>query len=158
MSWIVRDLWSTLETKRGEYAAVRATNMIRTYEIINRIAFEVGQRWGVFLQLNFPAGRDPPGLVGLGHRDLSILVHRDRTEFDTVSRPEVKEAFGRLKPLGFDEERFGDQGFRVKLSDGLIDCLASGVHLWCELTPSVLQVLDWLFPKAYGLNPPETVH
>jgi hypothetical protein len=132
--------------------------MIRAYEIINRIAFEVGQRWEVFLQLNFPPGREPPGSVGLGHRDITILVRRDRTKFETASQSEVKEAFEQLGPLSFDEARFGYEGFRVQLSSGMIDCLPGGIHLWCEITPAVLQVLDWLFPKAYELNPPETVH
>ena len=132
--------------------------MMRAYEIINKIAFDVGQRWEVFLQLNFPPGRDPPGLIGLGHRDLTILVHRDRTKFDNASQAEVKAAFEQLNPLGIDEARFGYEGFRVELESGRIDCLPGGIHLWCELTPEILQMLDWLFPKTYGLSPPEKAH
>ena len=114
----------------------------------------MGQHWGVFLQLNFPPGRDPPGLVGLGHRDLTILVHRERKKFDTVSQTEIIAVFEQLTPLDLDEVRFGYEGFRAELESGRIDCLPGGVHLWCELTPDVLRVLDWLFPNAYGLKPP----
>lgn len=154
----MRDLWSTLDSRRAEYENLIDRDMMQAYEAINRIGSEVGSRWSVFLQLNFPPGRDPVGLSGLGHRDLTILVHRDRRKFENVSQAEVMQAFEQLKPLSFDEARFGYEGFRVKLSDGRIDCLPGGVHLWCEITPGVLQMLDWLFTKGYGLSPPQTAH
>ena len=158
MSWIVRDLWSSLDARRAEYQDLIEKDMIRAYEMINRIGSEVGARWSVFLQINFPPGRDLLGLSGLGHRDLTILVHRDRKKFENVSQAEIKQAFEQLKPLSFDEARFGYEGFRVKLSDGRIDCLPGGVHLWCEITPGVLHVLDWLFTSGYGLSPSPTVY
>lgn len=158
MSWIVRDLWSTLDARRADYQDLTERDMIRAYEMINRIGSEVGARWSVFIQLNFPPGRDPPILSGLGHRDLTILVHRDRKQFENVSQAEIKNAFEQLKPLSFDEARFGYEGFRVKIASGRIDCLPGGIHLWCEITPGVLQVLDWLFVNGYGLSPPQTVH
>ncbi len=119
MSWIVRDLWKTLETRRGEYSILLAENLLQE----------------------------------IGHRDLSMLIHRDRKEFQNVSEDEVKQAFKSLNPLSFDSAGFGYQGFRVRLSSGRIDCLPGGVHLWCEISPEVLNVLDWLFTKAYGMRP-----
>jgi len=82
-----------------------------------------------------------------------MLIHRDRKEFQNVSEDEVKQAFKSLNPLSFDSAGFGYQGFRVRLSSGRIDCLPGGVHLWCEISPEVLNVLDWLFTKAYGMRP-----
>ena len=153
MSWIVNDLWEALEARRGEYEDLVQKDMIRTFEIVNQIASEVGGRWGVFIQLNFPPGHQNPSVPGLGHRDLTLLVYRDRKKFDMVTEPEVKRAFGPLSPLSFDGAGFGYEGFRVRLPAGRIDCLPGGVHLWCEITSEVLRFLDWLFTNAYELTP-----
>lgn len=153
MSWIIKDLWKSLELRQSEYASLlNDDNRIRAYEIINRIASDVGTKWSVFLQLNFPPGQF--GLISsdLGHRNLTMLVFRDRKKFSDVSEFEVKHAFDSLDPIAIDSSGFGYEGFRVRLSSGRIDCLPGGVHLWCEITPKVLEVLDWLFMNAYGMK------
>jgi hypothetical protein len=103
--------------------------------------------------LNFPPGHLSPRVLGLGHRNLSVLVYRSREKFSPVSEAEVKKVFELLNPSGFEPMKRGQEGFKVRLSDGRIDCLPGGVHLWCEITPNVLRVLDWLFTNAYGLSP-----
>lgn len=85
-----------------------------------------------------------------------MLVYRDRKKFDPVTEAEVKQAFGTLNPLSFDSVGFGYEGFRARLPTGRIDCLPGGVHVWCEITPDVLRVLDWLFTNAYGLKPSDS--
>jgi len=126
---------------------------ITAYAIINRIASDVGTKWGVFLQLNFPPGQSSFSSSNLGHRNLTILVFRDRKKFANVLESEVRRAFDPLNPTGIDSAGFGYEGFRVRLSNGRIDCLPGGVHLWCEISPDVLRVLDWLSINAYGLKP-----
>lgn len=153
MSWIVRDLWRSLEARKPEYENLLKDRELQAFETINQIASEVGARWGVFLQVNFPPGRKMEDALSVGHRDLSILVYRERKKFETITMEELKEAFRRLKPLSFDNTGFGYEGLRVRLSIGRIDCLPGGVHLWCELTAEVLAFLDWLFGHAYGLRP-----
>jgi len=151
LSWIVKDLWNILELRQSEYASfMNDDDRITAYEIINRIASDVGAKWGVFLQLNFPAGH--AGSSSLGHRDLTMLVFRDRKKFANVSESEVRRAFDRLNPTTIDNAGFGYEGFRIGLSNGRIDCLPGGVHLWCEITPQVLEILDWLFTNAYGMK------
>ena len=153
MSWIVRDLWNSLELHQSEYANfMNDDDRITAYEIINRITSEVGAKWGVFLQLNFPPGQSRVSSSNLGHRNLTMLVFRDRKKFADVSESEVKHAFDSLNPIAIDSTGFGYEGFRIRLSNGRIDCLPGGVHLWCEITPEVLGVLDWLFTMAYGLK------
>ena len=153
MSWIIKDLWKNLELRQPEYASfLNDDDKISAYEILNRIAFDVGTKWGVFLQLNFPPGQSRLSSSNLGHRDLTMLVFRDRKKFTDVSESEVKHAFDPLSPTAVDSAGFGYEGFRVRLSNGRIDCLPGGVHIWCEITPQVLQVLDWLFTNAYGLK------
>lgn len=153
MSWVVRDLWKSLELRQSEYANLLSDDdRITAYEIINRIASDVGTKWGVFLQLNFPPGQSGVRSSNLGHRNLTMLVFRDRKKFADVSEHEVKHAFDPLKPTAIDSAGFGYEGFRVRLSNGRIDCLPGGVHLWCEITPEVLEVLDWLFTNAYGMK------
>ncbi|OLE91384.1 MAG: hypothetical protein AUF79_04895 [Crenarchaeota archaeon 13_1_20CM_2_51_8] len=155
MSWIIKDLWNSLELRQAEYAhLMKDDDKITAYEILNRIASDVGTKWGVFLQLNFPPDQTSFSLSGLGHRNLTILVFRDRKKFTNVSESEVKRAFDRLNPIAIDNAGFGYEGFRVKLSNGRVDCLPGGVHLWCEITPDILRVLDWLFTNAYGLRLP----
>ena len=154
MSWIIKDLWKSLELRKSEYQnLLDGDDRIVAFEIINRIASDVGTKWGVFLQLNFPPGQPSVGSSNVGHRNLTMLVFRDRKKFANVSESEVKHAFDPLKPTAVDGAGFGYEGFRVRLANGRIDCLPGGVHLWCEITPEVLGVLDWLFTKAYGLKP-----
>ena len=155
MSWIIKDLWKTLELHQSEYAHfMNDDDRITAYEIVNRIASDVGSKWGVFLQLNFPPGQPRLSSSDLGHRNLTMLVFRDRKKFTDVSESEVKQAFDPLKPIAIDNAGFGYEGFRVRLSNGRIDCLPGGVHLWSEITPQTLRVLDWLFTNAYSLKPP----
>ncbi len=152
MSWIIKDLWKSLELRQSEYANFMNDDRITAYEIINRIASDVGTKWGVLIQLNFPPGQSRFSLSELGHRDLTMLVYRDRKKFMDVSESEIRHAFDSLKPTAIDAARFGYEGFRVRLSNGRIDCLPGGVHLWCEITPEILDVLDWLFMNAYGMK------
>ena len=153
MSWIIRDLWSTLETRQNQYAPLLATSKVRAFEVINGIAYEVGQRHQVLLQLNFPPGQQGPSLNTLGHRDLSLVIHHGREKFEGVSENEVKKIFLPLEPLSLEPMIRGKDGFKVQVSSGRIDCLPGAVHLWCEITPEILEVLDTLFRKAYGLAP-----
>ncbi|HEY4822561.1 MAG TPA: hypothetical protein VIH83_02620, partial [Candidatus Bathyarchaeia archaeon] len=88
----------------------------------------------------------------LGHRNISILVYRDRDKFEGITEQELKEAFRSLNPASFDTAGFGYEGFRVRLPSGRIDCLPGGVHLWCDITPEVLGFLDWLFEHGYQLK------
>ena len=154
MSWIIGDLWTNLELRKSEYEnLLDQDDPIKAFETINRIASDVGTKWGVFLQLNFPPGQSKLSSSSLGHRNLTVLVFRDRKKFMNVSESEVQHAFDTLNPTAIEGTGFAYQGFRVRLSNGRIDCLPGGVHLWCEITPQVLRVLDWLFTNAYGLEP-----
>jgi len=153
LSWIIKDLWKSLELRQSEYEnLLERDDQITAFEIINRIASDIGTKWGVFLQLNFPPGQSRPISSNLGHRNLTVLVFRDRKTFANVSESEVRRAFAPLNPTATDSAGFGYEGFRVRLSNGRIDCLPGGVHLWCEITPEILGVLDWLFANAYGIN------
>jgi len=153
LSWIIKDLWKNLELRQSEYANfLNDDDKITAYQILNRIAFDVGTKWGVFLQLNFPPGQSRFSSSNLGHRNLTMLVFRDRKKFTDVSESEVKHAFDPLNPTAVDSAGFCYEGFRVGLSNGRIDCLPGGVHLWCEITPQILDVLDWLFTNAYGMK------
>jgi len=153
LSWIIKDLWDNLELRQSEYETLLdRDDRIVAFEIINHIASDVGTKWGVFLQLNFPPGQASFSSSNLGHRNLTMLVFRDRKKFTDVSESEVKHAFDPLSPTAVDSAGFGYEGFRVRLSNGRIDCLPGGVHLWCEITPKILDVLDWLFTNAYGMK------
>jgi len=153
LSWIIKDLWRSLELRRSEYANfMKDDDRITAYEIVNLIVSDVGTKWGVFLQLNFPPGQASISSSSLGHRNLTMLVSRDRKKFANVSESEVRHGFDPLNPTAIDSAGFGYEGFRVRLSNGRIDCLPGGVHLWCEITPQVLEVLDWIFANAYGMK------
>lgn len=152
MSWIVKDLWKALDERQSEYEALLWHGKPQAFEAINRVAFEVGERHGVFLQVNFPPGRALNNAKEVGRRDLSLLVHRDRKRFQGTTEQELKKAFQPLSPISFDSAGFGYEGFKVRLASGRIDCLPGGVHLWCEVTPDVLRFLDWLFEHAYQMK------
>ena len=153
MSWIVKDLWDTLDERRDEFQSLWQDRTLRAFETINWIASEVGGRWGVLIQINFPPGQERPDVTRIGHRNLSILVNKNRKKFESVTQDEVKQAAQQMNPLSFDPARFGHEGFRARIASGQIDCLPSGVHLWCNITSEVLDFLDWIFENGYGLKP-----
>jgi hypothetical protein len=153
VSWIVKDLWDTLDKRRGEFESLWKDRTLRAFEKINWIASAVGERWGVLIQINFLPGQERPEATDIGRRNVSILVDKNRKEFETITEDDVKRAIQPLGPQFFDPARFGHEGFRANLPTGRIDCLASGVHLWCSITPEVLDFLDWVFVNGYGLNP-----
>jgi len=142
-----------LARRRGEFEGYWTDKTLRAVEVVNWIASEVGDRWGVLIQINFPPGQVRPEASLIGRRNVSILVDKNKKDFETVSEDDVKKAIQRLGPISFDSARFGHAGFRAILADGRVDCLASGVHLWCSITPAVLDFLDWLFEKEYGMTP-----
>jgi len=154
LSWIIKDLWDTLAKRHGEFDSLWTDKILSAFEAINWIASEVGDRWGVLIQLNFPPGQARPEASLIGRRNVSILVDKNRKNFETVSEDDIKRAIQHLGPRSFDPARFGHEGFRANLADGRVDCLASGVHLWCNITPAVLDFLDWIFVNEYRLAPP----
>ncbi len=153
MSWIVKDLWDTLERRRGEFESLWQDRTLRAVETINWIASEVGERWGVLIQIDFPPGQERPEASRIGHRNVSILVDKNRRKFETITEDDVKRALQPVSPQSFAPARFGHEGFRANLPAGRIDCLPSGVHLWCTITHEVLEFLDWIFVNGYGLKP-----
>ncbi len=153
MSWIVKDLWDALDRRRGEYESLWRDRTLRAFEIINWIASEVSERWSVLIQINFPPGQERPEAARIGRRNVSILVDRNRKKFEIITEDDVKLAIQPLSPQSFEAARFGHEGFRANLPTGRIDCLPSGVHLWCNITPEVLDFLDWIFANGYGLSP-----
>ena len=152
MSWIIKDLWKALEERQTEHEALLSHGKPQAFEAINRVAFEVGERHGVFLQANFPPGRSLTNIKDIARRDLSLLVYRDRKKFQGTTEEELKKAFQPLSPVSFDSAGFGYEGFKVRLASGRIDCLPGGVHLWCDVTPEVLRFPDWLFEHAYQIR------
>ena len=152
MSWIIQDLWSSLDEHRAEYEDLLKEGKFEGYSAINRIAANIGTKWGVVIQVNFPPGRKMnPEKVG--HQDLSILVYRERRKFEGITSDQLAEAICQLDPVAIENVRFGHEGYKIRTPNGRIDCLAGGIHLWCEITPQVSNFLDWLFPNAYGLKP-----
>jgi hypothetical protein len=152
LSWIIQDLWKSLDEQRAEYEDLLNRGKFEGYAAINRIATNVGTKWGVVIQVNFPPGRKTiPERVG--RQDLSILVNRERRKFEGVTSEQLAEAIRQLDPVAIENMGYGHEGYKIRTSNGRIDCLAGGVHLWCEITPQVSRFLDWLFPNAYGLKP-----
>jgi hypothetical protein len=157
VSWIIKDLWATLDKRCGEFESLWKDHTLRGFETINWIASEVGERWGVLIQINFPPGQERPEAALIGHRNVSILVDRNRKKFEKITEDDVKREIQQLRPQSFEPARFGHEGFRANLPIGRIDCLPSGIHLWCIITPEVLEFLDWLFENGYGLEPASRV-
>ena len=153
MSWIVEDLWDTLDRRRGEYESLWQDRTLRAFEIINWIASEVGERWGIIMPISSAPGQERSEAAGIGRRNVSILVDKNRKNFEMITEDDAKRAIQPLSPQSFDAARFGHEGFRANLPTGRIDCLPSGVHLWCNITPEVLDFLDWIFVNGYGLSP-----
>src|SRR2546422_2295901 len=153
MSWIVTDLWQELEEPRAEYAPQLSASSLKAFAVINEIAARVGARWGLMVQVNFPAGAKN-ARESLGHENISLLMEPGRKKFLHSTEAEVRRqlemlGFSKVEPIGG-----GYEGFQAILESGRIDCLPGGVHLWCTITPQVLGFLDWIFTKAYGFTAP----
>ena len=152
MSWIVHDLWRSLGQRREEWENSLTEGKFEGFATVNRIASGVAAKYGMLIQVNFPPGRKII-IEKVGHRDLSLLVHKERRKFEGVTKEQLEEAFRLLGPGSVDNTGFGYEGYKVRLSDGRIDCLPGGVHIWCDITPEVLKFLDWLFTNEFGLKP-----
>ena len=153
MSWIVNDLWRELDEHRAQYAPQLSTSSLKAFGMINDIAARVGARWGLVVQVNFPAGARN-SRESIGHENLSLLIEPGRKKFEHSTEAEVRRqlemlGFSKVEPIGG-----GYEGFQAILESGRIDCLPGGVHLWCTITPQVLDFLDWIFTKAYGFTAP----
>jgi hypothetical protein len=153
MSWIVADLWRELDEHRAQYAPYLSRSSPQGFAIINEIAARVGSRWGLVVQVNFPVGarnaRD-----SIGHENLSLLIDPGRKKFEHSTEADVKRQLELLGSMKLEAIGRGYEGFQAKLDSGRIDCLPGGVHLWCTITPRILDFLDWIFTNAYGLSPP----
>jgi len=152
MSWIVNDLWRELDEHRARYAPP-ATSSLKAFGMINDIAGRVGARWGLVVQVNFPAGARNLR-ESVGRENLSLLIEPGRKKFEHSTEAEVRRqlevlGFSKVEPIGS-----GYEGFQAILESGRIDCLPGGVHLWGTITPQVLDFLDWIFTKAYGFTAP----
>lgn len=153
MSWIVTDLWQELEEHRAEYAPQPSSFTTKAFTVINEISARVGARWGLLVQVNFPAGAKNTR-QSLGHENLSLLVDPGRKKFLYSTEAEVKRHLELLGSSRLEPIAGGYEGFQARLDSGRIDCLPGGVHLWCIITPQVLDFLDWIFTNAYGFTAP----
>ena len=153
MSWIVTDLWQELEEHRAEYASQLSASSLKAFAVINEIAARVGARWGLIVQVNFPAGAKN-ARQSLGHENLSLLMEPGRKKFLYSTEAEVRRHLELLGSSRLDPIAGGYEGFQARLDSGRIDCLPGGVHLWCIITPQVLDFLDWIFTNAYGFTAP----
>ena len=153
MSWIVSDLWQELEEHRAQYGSQLSLSRPKGFAMINDIAACVGARWGLIVQVNFPAGAKN-ARQSLGHENLSLLVDPGRKKFLYSSEAEVKRHLELLGSSRLEPIAGGYEGFQARLDSGRIDCLPGGVHLWCIITPQVLDFLDWIFTNAYGFTAP----
>src|SRR6267143_3718118 len=89
MSWIVTDLWLELEEHRAEYASQLSASSLKAFAVINEIAARVGARWGLMVQVNFPAGAKN-ARQSLGHENLSLLMEPGRKKFLHSTEAEVR--------------------------------------------------------------------
>jgi hypothetical protein len=152
MSWIVKDLWKELDEHREEYTQPLSRSSPKAFAIIGDIAARVGARWGMIIQVNLPAGARN-AREAIGHENLSLLIEPGRKKFEHSTESEVRR---HLEMLGSSQLKSiaGYEGFQARLDSGRIDCLPGGVHLWCIITPQVLDFLDWIFTNAYGFTAP----
>ena len=153
MSWIVTDLWRELDEHRAQYAPQLSTSSLKAFGMINDIAARVGARWGLVVQVNFPAGARN-SRESIGHENLSLLIEPGRKKFEHSTEAEVRRQLEMLGSSKVEPIGGGYEGSRAVLDSGRIDCLPGGVHLWCTITPQVLGFLDWIFTKAYGFTAP----
>jgi len=152
MSWIVKDLWKELDEHREEYALQLSRSSPKAFAIIGDIAARVGVRWGLIVQVNLPAGARN-ARESIGHENLSLLIEPGRKKFEHSTESEVRR---HLEMLGSSQLKSiaGYEGFQARLDSGRIDCLPGGVHLWCTITPQVLDFLDRIFTNVYGFTAP----
>src|SRR2546425_5516167 len=146
MSWIVNDLWRELDEHRARYAPP-ATSSLKAFGMINDIAGRVGARWGLVVQVNFPAGARNLR-ESVGRENLSLLIEPGRKKFEHSTEAEVRRqlevlGFSKVEPIGS-----GYEGCQAMADCCRIECLPGGVHIWCTIIPLVLDFLDWIFTNT----------
>src|SRR5437867_6707996 len=146
MSWIVTDLWQELEEHRAEYAPQLSASSLKVFAVINEIAARVGARWGLTVQVNFPAGAKNPR-ESLGHENISLLMEPGRKKFLYSTEAEVRRHLELLGSSSLEPIALAYEGLQATLDSGRIDCLPRGFHCRCIIKPHALHFSDWTLPN-----------
>ncbi|MFQ5997778.1 MAG: hypothetical protein ACE5KO_00565 [Candidatus Bathyarchaeia archaeon] len=155
MSWLIEELQSEFKARATSLQdLLDKKEDLEVFQEVARIAKNIAKKHGIDILLNFPlkAGFERPETYGC--QNVSFYIDRGRKKLVNVTRQQlaikIKEILpeAELKPT-----KYGYDGFRVELTAGRLDILPGALHAWCEITPRILMLLDWLFLTVYGLAP-----
>lgn len=149
---MVGDLQQALATDIAQIMILLKQSPATAYARIVEIGKSVGAKYGVNLVVNFPKREQINDYASYGHRDISIIIDREKTRFP-IPREQIKaEAASRI-PGARTEDAYmyeGKEGVKVFHDGGRIDILPHSLHVWCMFTPEVCSYCGWLMDNVYS--------
>lgn len=149
---IVNDLQRALATDIAQIMILLKRSPALAYTRIVEIGECVGAKYGIKLIVNFPKREQINDYVMYGHRDISIIVNKEKTQFP-ISRQKIKAKVQDHIVGARTEDAYmyeGKEGVKVFHDGGRIDILPHSLHIWCEFTPEVSAYCDWLMQNVYS--------
>jgi hypothetical protein len=150
---ILNDLADNARANREPLAAMLKKSPNLAYLKINELAAFVGSRYGLDLQLHFPAAGKISDIDSYGTENLGIVVDKFRKSFP-VPRELVKaKAIEFLGPETKTHDAYmyeGKEGVRVVMPSGRIEILPGSVHFWCKVDARITAFGDWLLDNLYS--------
>ncbi len=153
-SSIIDDLQLNIERNHNALAAALKKSQNIAYQKVNEIAYFVGSRHGVNLQLHFPTPGKISELTAYGTENIGIVVDKFRKTFPLpreIVKQKATEILGNdVKPQ--DAYMYeGKEGVKVIMASngGRIEILPGSVHFWCKVDGKVKAYGDWLMQNVY---------
>jgi len=149
---LMEDLRFNIESNREELAAAlkRSPNVV--YQKVNEIAFFVGSRHSVNLQLHFPAPAKISDISSYGTENVGIVVDKFRKTFPVPREIVKQKAVELVGPGAQPQDAYmyeGKEGVKVVMPGGRIEVLPGSVHFWCVIDERVRAYADWLAENVY---------
>lgn len=141
-----------IESNHETLAAALKRSPNVAYQKVNELAFFIGNRYNVNLQLHFPQPGKISDIDSYGTENLGIVVDKFRKTFP-LPRQTVKQKAVEL--IGIDAQPQdaymyeGKEGVKIVMSGGRIEVLPGSVHFWCRIDEKVRAYADWLSENVY---------
>ena len=150
---LIKELRSNILANSKNLQRILNRNPNTVYQKVNELAFFIGSRYNLSLQLHFPNSKKISDIDSYGTENIGIVVDKLRKTFP-IPREEVKHMA--IEILGNNVEAHdaymyeGKEGVKIIMENGRIEVLPGSIHLWCKVDDEKLKnYVDWLMQNVY---------
>jgi len=153
MKEIFESLEKEINKNRNLFEKLKTTNKVLLYNELNKIAYNVGKKKNILLQINFLSSNELDDIDKFGKRNLNIIIDRTKQKFVNLTIENLKEQVTRIIDKSEIKEAFryeGREGYKIILKHGRIDILPGSILLWCDITDKIIELVEWIFKCEYS--------